>query len=261
MDTGPVPPAEPIEPINLGRAGFWRRWLATLIDTIVVLVPCQILAAVLFSATAGMIQMDGGIFRYCASVQQIPPSLIPPPPHDSNFANVCKFSLFGMPNGAVLTVGRSTREGNTTTNITQGYMLDQDGKPIHGVAIDGIVWAALVAYLVIMIWRNGRSLGDRAMKLRVIDTDAPAARQIPIAKVVIRFLAMTIGFVPAGALLIARLGATDGSADAIFTAEFFRWLIAALGFAGLWTVVQIVLVAMKKDPVYDRLAGTAVVRA
>jgi uncharacterized RDD family membrane protein YckC len=245
---------------DLPRGGFWRRWLATLIDCVVVMLPFQILAAVLFNLTAGMVQMDGGLYSFCAPADKIPEFLNPPPPHDSNFARVCRFSFFGVPNGATLTVGRTTREGSTTTTVTQGYMLDKDGTPINGTSIDGLVELALLAYLVGMIWKTGRTLGARVVGLRVIDTAQPGISGIPIHKAVIRYLAMAIGFVPMFAALIYQSIVTNRSADAMFTGSFFRWFMFAGAFGMLWTIVLIIQIAMKKDPIYDRLAGTAVVR-
>jgi hypothetical protein len=48
--------------IGLPRAGFWRRLLSLIVDVIVVMLPFQILAAVLFTATGGTVQMDSGFF-------------------------------------------------------------------------------------------------------------------------------------------------------------------------------------------------------
>ena len=110
---------------DLARAGFWRRLLATVIDTIVVMLPFQMLAAILFTATAGGIQMNGGFYSFCAPINTIPQALEPPPPRDSNVAQVCRTSFFGATTGATLTVGRTTREGNTATTVTQGYLLNQ----------------------------------------------------------------------------------------------------------------------------------------
>jgi hypothetical protein len=186
------------------RGGFWRRWLSAIIDIVIVMLPFQILAAILFNMTAGRVQMDNG--------------------------------------------------------LTQGYMIDKDGKPVHGFAIDWIVWLTLLAYLGIMTWKTGRSLGDRATKLRVIDTADPGAPGVPLRKAFIRYPAMIIGLVPVFALLIWRYVAGDGSADAMFTADTFRWAMVLLSAAALWEIVLIVQVARKTDPYYDRLAGTAVVR-
>lgn len=216
---------------DLPRAGFWRRWLAILIDMIVVMFPFQILAAVLFATTAGMIQMDNGFFSFCETGKTIPQALNPPPPHDSNFAQVCRISFFGMPTGAILTVGRITRDGNRTTSVHQSYMLDKDGTPINGTSIDWIVELAFLAYLVGMIWKTGKTLGARIVGVRVIDTANPRASGVSLRKAIIRYPAMVIGLVPAFAVLIYQYATKGGVADAMFTGDFFRWFIYAGGVA------------------------------
>lgn len=245
---------------DLPRAGFWRRWLATLIDSIVVIFPFQVLAAILFAATAGGVQMNSGFFRACAPATSVPKALDPPPPHDSNFASTCHVSFFGATTGATLTVGRTTREGTTTTNVSQNYMVDADGKPIRGTSIDGIVGLAFLAYLVGMVWKTGRSLGARTVGVRVVDAATPGTSGVPLRKAITRYLAMVLGAAPALAILIYQRVAVGGSADAMFTASFFRWFMYAGGLGALWAVVLIFQIARKKDPVYDRLAGTAVLR-
>jgi uncharacterized RDD family membrane protein YckC len=167
------------ETADLPRGGFWRRWAATLIDWIVVAVPFQALAVVLFAMTSGMVQMHGGLFfNSCDVVTTIPKSLSPPPPHDANFAQVCRVSLFGAATGVTLTVGRTTREGSTTKTVTQGYMLDQAGNPIDGFSLDWIVASAFLVYLVGMIWKTGRTVGARIVRVRVVDTaDAGSFRR------------------------------------------------------------------------------------
>jgi hypothetical protein len=244
---------------DLPRAGFWRRWLATLIDWIVVIFPFQVVAAILFAVTAGGVQMNNGFFRFCAPTS-VPQALDPPPPRDSNFANVCHVSLFGATTGAILTVGRSTREGTTTTNVTQSYMVDTDGKPIRGTSIDWIGQLTFLAYLIGMVCKTGRTLGARVAEVRVVDTMQPGMPGVPLGKVIRRYLAMAIGAVPIFAVLIYQRVAAGGSADAMFTGSFFQWFIYAGLLGAVWVLVLIVQIARKTDPVYDRLAGTAVVR-
>jgi uncharacterized RDD family membrane protein YckC len=245
---------------DLPRAGCWRRWAATLIDTIVVMFPFQILAAILFAMTAGTVQMDSGFFGFCSPAETVPQSLDPPPPHDSNFAQVCHISFFGAPTGVVLTVGRSTREGTTTTSVSRDYMLDKDEKPIHGTSIDGIAWLAFLVYLVGMIWKAGRTLGARIVGVKIIDTATPGASGVPVHKAIVRYLAMAIGLVPMFALFIYQYVVNGGRADAMFAGDFFDWFLYAGLFGSLWGVVLVFQIAAKKDPVYDRLAGTAAVR-
>jgi hypothetical protein len=239
MTSGP-PPLAPTS--GLQRAGFWRRWLAIIIDTVIVLVPCQMLAAVLFSATAGHIQMQSGFYSFCQDGTNIPQELSPAPPHDSNFMRVCETSFFGAPTGAVLTVGRATREADKTTTVSQSYTLDKDGTPIEGTSIDLFANLALLAYLVVMIWKSGRSLG------------------VPLGKATFRYLAMFIGAVPVLVLLGYQYVTKGGVADAMFTEGFFQIFIVTALIGALWVIALIIQIARKTDPVYDRLAGTAVVR-
>jgi uncharacterized RDD family membrane protein YckC len=243
------------------RAGFWRRLISTLLDMGVVIVPFAVLAAILFAATAGGVQMNSGLFRVCAPATTVPKALDPPPPHDSNFATACNVSLFGATTGATLIVGRTTREGNVTTTVTQGYMLDADGKPIQGTSIDWIEQLAFLGYLIAMVWKTGRTLGARALGVKVVNAAQPGPPGVPLGQVVIRYLAMAIGFVPMFAVLIYERIVSGGSADAMFTKGFFNWFMAAGALALLWSLVLIVQIARKKDPVYDRLAGTAVLRS
>jgi uncharacterized RDD family membrane protein YckC len=119
---------------------------------------------------------------------------------------------------------------------------------------------AFLAYLIGMIWKTGRTVGARIVGVRVVDAANPGASGVPLRKAIIRYLAMAIGFVPAFAILIYQYAANGASADAMFTGNFFRWFMYAGGLGALWVVVLIIQIARKSDPVYDRLAGTAVLR-
>jgi hypothetical protein len=244
---------------DLPRAGFWRRCFALFIDGIIVMLPFGMLAAVLFAATAGMIQMNSGLFTSCADGKAIPQGLNPPPPHDSNFMRVCRVSFFGATTGATLTVGRVAQQGATTTTVSQSYMLDKEGSPIGATSIDWIYQLAFVAYLVVMVWKTGKTLGARAVRIRVIDVANPGAPSVPLGRVIGRYLAMLIGAAPLFALLIYQYAATGGSADAMFTGQFFQWFTYAGVLGAGWAIVVIGQMGLKIDPVYDRLAGTAVV--
>jgi hypothetical protein len=218
------------------RAGFWRRWAGILIDTIVAMIPFQIIGAMLFAVSAGTIQMDSGLFRSCEEGTTIPQRLDPPPPHDSNFMNVCRFSFLGATTGAVLTVARVTRSQNTTTTVSQGYMLDKNGNPINGTSIDWIAQLGLVVYLIAMICKTGRTVGCRAMRMKIVDTSNPAAVGVPIGKAIGRYVAMFLGAVPALALLLYGYATIGNNADAIFTPQFFQWFIYAMLLGGLWAI-------------------------
>ena len=224
------------------------------------MLPFGALAAILFAMTAGTVQMNSGFFSSCVDGKTIPQGLNPPPPHDSNAMRVCRVSFFGATTGATLTVARVTQQGGTTTSVSQSYMLDKEGSPVRGTSIDWIYQLGFIAYLVAMIWKTGRTLGARAAGIRVIDVANPGASSVPLGRAIGRYLAMMIGAVPLFALLIYQYAASGGSADAMFTGQFFQWFTYAAVFGAVWAIVIIGQMGLKIDPVYDRLAGTAVVK-
>jgi uncharacterized membrane protein (GlpM family) len=87
---------------------------------------------------------------------------------------------------------------------------------------------------------------------------SPETAGVPLGKTIIRYLAIFIGAVPAFALLAYGLVTKGGNADAIFTADFFRLFMVTAVIGVIWAIVLVVQIARKRDPIYDRLAGTAV---
>ena len=242
------------------RAGFWRRLLALLIDFIIISLPFQVAVAILFAATSGRIQQTFGLYyANCSMLQTLPGGLAPQPPAGWNFARECNVYLFGGQTAKTLRVGRATEEGATTKTVGRDYMLDRDGRPIDGLSADWIVIIAFVGYLLAMETRVGTSLGDRAMRIRVVDATVPTTPGVPLRKIVTRYLAVLVGFLPMWAVALAYLGGYGADLEEI-PASFFTWLWITGAAAFGWIVFLSVQIIRKRDPLYDRIAGTAVVR-
>jgi len=243
------------------RAGFWRRFFAVLIDFVIISVPFQLLVALLFVATSGHVQMNGGLtYRVCAQPATMSDSLAPPPPAGSNFARECNVYFFGAQTARSLQIGRVTKEGTTTRIVSRTYMLDQDGHPVGGVSVDWIMLLALIAYLVAMETRTGATLGDRWMRTRVIDTVAPEVHGVLLSKIIIRYLMMLAGFTPLLAVAIVFAFGYGLDFEAAMESHVFTWLRLAGILTLGWFVFISVQIVRKRDPLYDSVAGTAVVR-
>ncbi len=249
------------------RAGFWRRVLALLADMAIVLIPLQLIVAILFSATNGAVQ---GAFGFatsaCYVVEQIPDGLEPPPPEGFNQIVDCRswVSILGLETARTLTVSRVTQEGTQTSAISLSYSLDAHGKPIKDAVDAGwLAEVALLAYLVLLEFRWGRTLGKRLTAIRTVDTASPDRIGLPFGKAFLRQVAMWIGVMPALALQFLWLGgvSTESELESIANNQLF-WLGSIFGVvvALIWAVWIIVSLVRKVDPVYDRLAGTAVLR-
>ncbi|MGC2775173.1 MAG: RDD family protein [Bradyrhizobium sp.] len=244
------------------RAGFWRRLVSSAIDVVIVGAPFQIIVAVLFAMTAGSIQMtsNGFVVQSCERRTTVPAGLAPAPPPKSNFANECRFSLFGIPTGRRLIVGRAERDGNGTRSVFRSYMLNAAGEPIQGTSIDGYVFLVLVAYVLALTALSGQTLGARAMRIRVVDIAHSGSVRVPLRRILIRYAAMLIGFVPAVVVLLVDAHSAGGDLETAHDVIAGKEIGVAILVALAWEIVLIGQIALKRDPVYDRLAGTAVIR-
>jgi uncharacterized RDD family membrane protein YckC len=217
------------------NAGFWRRYLAVMIDLVILSLLFQIIGAILFVATSGWIQQSFGVtFTNCEIAQTVPDGLFPPPPAGANFARQCRVYFFGAETARRLEVGRLTTEGNTANIVSQSYMLDRDGQPINGVSIDWIVMVIFIAYLLAMETRFGATLGNLVMRIRVVDAAAPDHFGVPLRKIIFRYLILLTGFLPlivVGPVYFALYG---GDIEAVAGSDVFTWLtitgIAAIGW-------------------------------
>jgi uncharacterized RDD family membrane protein YckC len=244
------------------RAGFWRRWLALLIDGIIISLPFQLMVAILFAATSGRIQQFGGItYVNCSMLGTVPDGLAPPPPAGSNFARECNVYFFGAETGRSLQVGRVTREGGSTNTVSRVYMLDSDGHPINGVSIDWVVMVVFIAYLLAMETRTGATVGNRITRIRVVDVAVPSEPSVPLRKIVTRYLVMSVGIVPMFAVALAYFGLYGTDLEATAASNIFTWLRVTAVLTFVWIIFLCVPIVRKRDPLYDRMAGTAVVRA
>jgi uncharacterized RDD family membrane protein YckC len=260
------------------RAGFWRRYVAFLIDVFIVQLLAAILVGipvgVLFAASNGAIQFGptertlGGVsifeagwelkfaginLIHCANVDlaQLPEGLDPAPPAQATFAVDCRNFAFGfLETARGLTVGRISKEGTTTSTSARSYALGADGKPRKAVSLDWLPPLLFFIYLVALQCRFGATLGMRPLHTRVVDLEAPGRGGIPLRKAVIRNL-----------LLWAGVVAFYENWEEMFSDSFLPWLFAAdllIAAYVLWVLVDVV---RKRDPIYDRIAGTAVLRS
>lgn len=298
------------------RAGLLRRVCAFVIDTLIVSVVVQLTVAFLFFATSGRVQIIGDLnYTSCTVLKSVPDGLVPPPPPGVNHVRQCDVTFFGAPTAKILQVGlindgTAEKKGTVVRSVPKGtltaYMLDRDGRPIEGIRLlDWLAGLVLFLYLVTFETRSGATLGSRAMRIRVIDTAAPAGRGVPLHKILTRYAAMLIGALPLAAFLLiyfgllaapdefatwlAKLGRQDAILDELkwhalqwqpflssylfnLSGTLLRDDSVSLGIVDLlyelvdlalkaWMIYLILQIVGRRDPVYDRIAGTRVVRS
>lgn len=241
------------------RAGFRRRVVSCCVDYIIVFLPIQIIAAILFALTAGFVQFTNGVIytTRCEPVSQILQNILPPPPANATEIQNCHVYWFGAQTGRRLIVKRATKDGNTTKNISQEYTLDKKGNPIHGFPLEWVAYIALISYFIWAKARTGATQGDRAIGIEVIDATSSDNSPPPFNKLIVRYLALA-GPLALGSTFDAY-GSTIFADDELGTLSTVGWSLIGVLYFGFYLICLIQII-MKRDPLYDRIAGTAIIR-
>ncbi|MFA6156714.1 RDD family protein [Mesorhizobium sp.] len=238
------------------RGGFWRRFLASFIDYLVVLIPLYFLAAGLFALTDGGVKGHFWLFlRICMSAKvHGGPSL------ERYDWQVCRSSLFGFPvaNWAVGTAKETQSAKPETVSID----LNSKGN-FRPAALDlGFLQVpALAIYLLLMEMASGQSVGKQALVLVVYDENDWQRRGLPLQKAFRRQVIKFLGAFPlvlTGAWSVFQTwGSVPGPAPSYSWLEIVTAFVA-FGLALIWPLWIGISIALGNEPIHDRLAGTTV---
>ena len=238
--------------VRRDRAGFWLRVGASLLDAAIILLPLQLLVVVLFAQTDGKIQGSFGLaFTICADLNSVPDEF----PHTLeriDTAQDCQVTLFGLPMSRKLVLTQVDQADGRKTNQTEDLRLNADGFYVEKLWLyaDLPALAIFLLYLVAYECRIGQTVGKYALDIKVVDRTAPDSLGIPLRKAILRHALL---FAPIFAFLLLQLGVTTLGA-AVFVG------LISLAFAAVWLISVTISLVGKTDPIYDRLAGTIVVK-
>ncbi len=256
-----MPNVTPVdEQTSLPRAGFWRRVGSLTLDYFIVTIPLQVLAVVLYAYSDGRIQSSfGGFpFQVCRLLSaddasklasKLPTTLMP----DWNYAQDCSTTLFGLPHARTFVFGKFTQVPGMSTNIWQSYPvnLGSSKPPVDWGWVSSVIF---IAYICVALVRFGKTIGMRFTKTRLIATSEPNRRGVALWRILYRSLLVSLPGVP---LTIAF---TYAATQASSISSVPSYVLVAFGIAiGFWLWILRALI-LKKDPYYDRVAGTAVIR-
>jgi uncharacterized RDD family membrane protein YckC len=250
-------------PTPLVRAGFWRRLWAFVVDALLICVPLQIAVGALYPITNGKVQFNGGLaFNTCNSnvaVDKLPPAANPPSMH-ANAASICRSTFFGLETARWLTVSRVTQEGALTKTFSLYYRLDRNNMLANVYVVDWVALVGILIFLVTLEHRFGTTPGKRLLGLRVADLQEDHGGGIALRAAALRNILLWIGTYPMIIVAAGIYAAGAWNAEGFMSSGVYWSFTGAglLGFAiSLWIVI---VIARKRDPVYDRFARTAVVR-
>lgn len=127
---------------------------------------------------------------------------------------------------------------------------------------------AIFVYLVVMEAWRGATIGKGLTGIRTVALSNPERRGLPFAKALLREFIKVAGFIPTLIIIPIIFGEIIGIAEAMqpltgsnFDAWFIPLQLVAQFLPLGWLAWIGVSLANNRDPIYDRMAGTTVVRA
>jgi uncharacterized RDD family membrane protein YckC len=240
------------------RAGLWPRAIALLIDGCLITFVLGFLGLVLFAPTGGRIRVADTLVgsRTCTTpnLQVLQDLNIPLPPNFQVTHLVrCTKTLLGYVHDRVLIVAEITRSEATTTIRELTFPLDAEGLPTRPFYLDSLWFLIFAAYVLLLEWRTGRTLGKDLMDVRV---QSLAGGPPTLVQVVKRFLVRFFPLILAASLSFARGFGVLNLGDSGFPWVLW-WLLMSPSLA-----IQanfIISVRHQSLPWHDRFAGTEVV--
>jgi hypothetical protein len=125
----------------------------------------------------------------------VPQELSVPAEFGANSIVDCQHSVLGLTSARILTVSRITRDGAVTKVVRIGYMLDGQGKPVHGLPLDILILPLLIA-LRFAFERIDGSPGRRICRIRLSNRSG-GRYPPPAASVNRRYAALALPLAPA----------------------------------------------------------------
>lgn len=238
------------------RGGVWRRALALLIDVIAISAVLQLLALAAFPLSHGRVQFAEGLIynTTCDKLEKLPDGVSVSADFGANSITDCRHSLFGLTSARILRISRITQDGAITKTVWIDRMLDADGAPTAGLALNVLLLPLLLA-LRFVLDRGAGSPGRRLCRIRVAnaaDGEAPA-RSALNRRYAFLLAVLCPALIWSFYSSLTAFGITNpGSA---------LWIQIAIGLPALIVALQALnAIFWRKDAWYDRFAGTSVLR-
>jgi uncharacterized RDD family membrane protein YckC len=240
------------------RAGLWPRAIALLIDGCLVTLVLGLLGLALFVPTGGKIRVANMLVGSRTCTAQNPQVLQDlhialPPDFQVTHLVRCTNTLLGYVHDRVLIVAGITQSGAATVTRELTVPLDTEGLPTRPFYLDSLWFPVFAAYVLLLEWRTGRTLGKDLMDVRI---QSLAGGLPTLVQVVKRFL---VRFFPA--ILLGSLSLLPMTGLTATTAPALSWLVWLASVLPVLVIQGNFVIEVRRGalPWHDRFAGTEVV--
>ncbi|WP_082172929.1 RDD family protein [Methylobacterium platani] len=240
------------------RTGFWRRAVAFVIDGLIVCLALQCVAIIAFPLSNARVQASSGIERvFCRKLTAPPPGIAMPIDFEANFATDCRWSILGFDTAHTITVGRFTRDGNTTKTVSITVLANDQGVPIRGLSLNLLLGPLFVLF---RCWSDGQrgSPGRRLCGMRLLVAVDGEDISPPRAVLSLRYLVFVLPGIP---IWLLDFYAGLYPSFALFGGPFIPIMIGSITFAWMAAIWASLAIIRRRDAFYDIAAGTVVRRA
>jgi uncharacterized RDD family membrane protein YckC len=248
------------------RAGLGQRALAIAIDLLVINLLIAVVGLAATGLTDARVRVANTVLNVvdCASRVPVSPGVTLPDGFEAAGARLCTRSVFGIVHDWTLVVSETAKAGEDARDRRQiAIPADRAGRPVQAFYLDDVILVVLGAYLIILQWRFGTTLGKRIVGIRVQSlSGAPltifqaATRNSPTLIMLLAAVATegsSSPILPETYLINVKLVTSHGIADSGLWWDGLK-LIAFLYFISL-----VVAEARRRQPLHDQWAATEVV--
>ena len=238
-------------PSSSGRAGFWRRAIAFVIDVCLIGLLISVIGVISFRLTDGRTRLSSGLFdiSICSKADPQKIGLPIPPNFNVTEADDCTKGFLGLQHDRVVTITEITESGSVVYKRSFSYALDSNGHPTDVLYIDFTWLILLPVYILLAEWRFARTIGKRLLGIRIRSlSGGPIGFVQALKRLIIRFLSWPFWALSYAAPVQASM-------------SLFLFVSGLLCVSGLTVGVNFILATRHRLlPWDDRWALTEVVR-
>lgn len=249
------------------RAGSWDRAVAIAVDLLLINLLIAVIGLALTGVTGGKVRVANTVLNVvdCTSSEPVPSGLELPDGFEAGDAHRCTRSVVGIVHDWKLVVSEKATVGEDPKDRRQITLsADRMGRPVQAFYLDDLILVVLAAYLLVLEWLFGATLGKYIVGIRVQSLGGAPLDIIQAGKRMLIRLIVLLSGSPTGSTIESsaethRISLTLVTSHSI--GDFGLWSDGLKFLVIAYFISFIVATSRRFLPLHDRWAGTEAVRS